>query len=509
MSRRGPRHPFKLKLTQKRDAETDTSDIFNNMITDSLKPLIDHLAEEKINKTVSFIANLLVPPKKKKRKEKIIDDEDEGENGNQEGKDEDEDEDDDMDLVIGDDDDDDSDYQDPEEVEKKYFENLSEEKQNEIKKIEETLKQMNQDTDKPTKYQILELPIDIKTKYTAMNKYESMEMLEPGSSEFGKIYKWLDVFLRIPFGKYINLPVSESKNSITEINTYLNSVRKELDSCVYGNSEPKEIILEILAQWISNPESIAVVLGFEGPPGTGKTSLARHGIAKALNRPFFQINLGGSNEGSSLGGSNMVYEGSSYGEIVKILLEAQCMNPVIYFDELDKVSKAPQGKEIIGLLTHLTDYSQNNTYKDKFLDVDLDLSKALFIFSYNDPEKIDPVLKDRLKIIRMPGYNQEEKRVICKDYVVPAVLKNIGNNLITFNDEILTDLIRVYSPEISGIRDIRRIIEKIAMRINYLRYYESEKYPSNQVINVNKQLIEKCISGIKRAQSLEFNSMYL
>ena len=131
-------------------------------------------------------------------------------------------------------------------------------------------------------------------------------------------------------------------------------------------------------------------LGFEGPPGTGKTSLAKKGISQCLvdngnTRPFAFIALGGSSNGSTLEGHNYTYVGSTYGKIVEILIETQCMNPIIYIDELDKISKTENGKELIGILTHMTDPSQNEQFSDKYFSgINIDLSKVLFIFSYND-----------------------------------------------------------------------------------------------------------------------------
>jgi ATP-dependent Lon protease len=483
--------PPKRKITRM-DAETDTSDLYDKNILNIINPLMERMAENKIASTITILADAFAP--QAKRKKRIIEDTD-SEDSEEE----------DSEFIEMD-----EDEIDPEEQE--YLESLTEEKRKELKDMEEKIKEFNQDGDKPVKYQILEMPIDIKTKYNALAKYEQLEMIDPNSSEYAKIYKWMDTFLKIPFGKYISLPVQEGKNTIPEINNYLQSVKSELDQCVFGNTEPKEIIQEILAQWVSNPASTAVVIGLEGPAGTGKTSLARHGIANALKRSFFQINLGGMSEGMSLGGSNIVYEGSTYGQIVQILMDAQVMNPVIYFDELDKVSKSNTGREVIGLLTHLTDYTQNMAFRDKYLDVDLDLSKALFIFSYNEPENLDPILKDRMKIIKMPGYNQDEKLVITRDYVIPAVVKNVGKDIIIYPDEMVKYLIRTYSPEVSGIRDIKRIIEKIAMKINYLRFADPDliyKHTMDGKIMLNMELIKLAMSSINRIKSMEFNSMYL
>jgi ATP-dependent Lon protease len=486
------------KFSKKRTAETQTDDFYKEDLVDTLKPIVEKITESRVLSSFKTLAEMLKeqPPTKRRKTELQITDEpveelpeDEEELSEEEYTESEEDE-----------------------TEEEYFNKLPEEKQKEIKEIEDTVKNMIKDTDKPTKYYILELPVDIKTKYQALNKWETMETMDPTSSEYSKYYRWFDAFMKIPFGKYINLPVSEKNNTNGEIINYLTIIKEKLDECVYGNNEPKDTILEILAQWISNPESTAQVLGFEGPAGTGKTSLARFGIANALNRPFFQINLGGSNEGSSIGGSNIVYEGSTYGDIVRILIEAQCMNPVIYFDELDKVSRSPQGREIIGLLTHITDYSQNTTYRDKYLDIDLDLSKALFIFSYNEPEKIDPILKDRLKIIMMNGYKQDEKLIISRMYLLPDILRNINNSNIVFPDEILRSLISRYSPSESGVREIRRVLEKIVMKVNYLRFSNPEfleKYKVDDNIVINDEIISKCITSLKRVESAKFNSMYL
>ena len=153
------------------------------------------------------------------------------------------------------------------------------------------------------------------------------------------------------------------------------------------NTSPQRPITAKRKLWINGKES-GYCLGFEGPPGVGKTSLAKKGLANCLkdenneSRPFAFIAIGGSSNGSTLEGHNYTYVGSQWGKIVDILVQSKCMNPVIYFDELDKVSDTPKGEEIIGILTHLTDTSQNDKFHDKyFSEIEFDLSKVLFIFS--------------------------------------------------------------------------------------------------------------------------------
>ena len=159
---------------------------------------------------------------------------------------------------------------------------------------------------------------------------------------------------------------------------------------VYGHENAKIEIEKIIGQWI-NGENKGYCFGFEGCPGVGKTSLAKKGIADCLkdedgvSRPFSFIKIGGDSNGSTLHGHNYTYVGSTWGSIVQILMDTQIMNPIIYIDEVDKISKTENGKELIGILTHLLDFSQNDSFQDKYFNgVNIDLSKVLFILSYND-----------------------------------------------------------------------------------------------------------------------------
>merc|ERR1719201_2171096 len=211
------------------------------------------------------------------------------------------------------------------------------------------------------------------------------------------------------------------------VQQYLDKANSLLDAAVFGHEEPKQKIVQLLCQWIANPQSMSLVLGIQGPPGNGKTTLCRKGIAEALERPFVQISLGGATDASVLEGHSYTYVGSTWGRIAGLIMEAQCMNPVIFFDELDKVSDTPRGEEIIGVLTHLTDHSQNKTFTDRYFEgIPMDLSKALFIFSFNDESKLNAVLKDRLTLIHTQGFDFKAKQKISKEYLLPELLENVG-----------------------------------------------------------------------------------
>ena len=251
------------------------------------------------------------------------------------------------------------------------------------------------------------------------------------------------------------------------------SIRKTLDDTVYGHKDAKEQVLRILAQWISNPGSCGHCIGIQGPPGTGKTSLVKDGICKALDLPFSLISLGcyGS-DGAALTGHHFTYEGATYGKISESLIRAQYMNPILYFDELDKISATPKGEEVANVLIHLTDSTQNDHFSDSyFSEIPLDLSKSLIIFSYNDESLINPILKDRMITIRVSGYSKKEKLEIAQNYLVPRILKsyNLNPTDIVFEDAIIDEIIERITPE-EGVRNLKRGIDAIISWINMRRY---------------------------------------
>ena len=398
----------------------------------------------------------------------------------------------------------------------KFFENLAVKTQQkilkELKKVCKVIK-----VEKPYRLKLLESDIPLQFKACALKKINTLRHMDPMAGDYYKLQYWVDAFMRLPFNKYNTLPVSQS-DGIEKCQAFMENAITSLNSAVYGMNDAKMQIVQLLGQWITNPNAVGCAIAIKGPPGTGKTTLVKEGISKLLNREFAFIALGGATDSSFLEGHSYTYEGSTWGKVVDILLQKQSMNPVIYFDELDKISDTPKGEEIIGILTHLTDTSQNDKFHDKyFSEIDFDLSKCLFIFSYNDESKINPILIDRMYRIQTNGYSAKEKIHIVKDYLLPKIKTDVKlDEEITFSDEVIGFIIDSYTGQEKGVRNLKRCIEIIFRKLNLFKLMKpgAKLFDDNSCIKVEfpleitKDLVDKLIKK-QEEDNVYHRSMYL
>jgi len=386
------------------------------------------------------------------------------------------------------------------EEEEDYFEDLSKSKKRKLNEKMKGLAKLVSDGEVPYKFRVLELPISDQLKASVIRKIDILNEMDVDGGEVHKLKTWVDGFLRVPFGKIVPLPVKFAEDRAA-CSKFLADTQVTMDNAVYGMNAAKAQIMQIVAQWIANPTSVGNVIALKGPMGVGKTSFARHGVAEVLKRPFEFFSLGGASDSANFVGHSYTYEGATWGRIADAVMSARCMNPVIYFDELDKVSTTAHGEEIISMLIHLTDRSQNSHFHDRyFAGVDFDLSQCLFVFSFNDETKIHPILKDRMQVINCSGYTAEDKKVILKQYVWPQVLKRLNmENDLTISDEAVKFMISEYSNEEEGVRVLIRSVETLVTRINLLRIADektAKSYPFYKAVNLPMAITPEDIKAL-------------
>lgn len=295
-----------------------------------------------------------------------------------------------------------------------------------------------------------DLPEDVKKEAT--REVKRLTKLPPTAPDHQVIRSYLELVLELPWTK------------TTEDSLELSRVRQVLDEDHYGIQDVKERILEHLAVLKLNPSAKAPILCLVGPPGVGKTSLGQS-VARALGRVFERISLGGLHDEAELRGHRRTYVGAMPGRIIQALRRAAAKNPVVMLDEVDKVGRDFRGDPASALL-EILDPAQNHTFRDNYLDLPFDLSKVMFITTANTLDTVSRPLLDRMEVIRLPGYSQQEKQEIARRYLWPRRLEEAGltSDRVTLEEESLAHIIQRYTRE-AGVRQLEQMLGRLTRKV--------------------------------------------
>lgn len=353
---------------------------------------------------------------------------------------------------------------------------------------------------------IMLMDVNIETKVFLLDKYESTikNARSCSNSDYTKSLSWFKTITNIPFGKCKPFDV-DVNDPPEKVNNFFETVKSKLDDKIYGLDYVKEEILEFLARKITNPSSKGHILALHGVAGVGKTKILKT-LANALSLPFYQINFGGMSDSSILMGHSETYIGSKPGKIIEILSNAGCMNPIIYLDEIDKISDSKE-REINGVLTHMLDEEQNNKFQDNYLsNVDIDLSQVFFVIAFNDLSKVNNIVSDRMKIIHIQIPTIEDKIIIASQKMIPEIIDTLKiKTKIVMEDDLIRYIILNNINNEEGVRQMKKIFEKIFNRINYLLLTGKMDRDKEHVID--KKLVDSIIK-IDRKDTESHKFMY-
>ena len=391
------------------------------------------------------------------------------------------------------------------------FKTLKDEDQ---KRMIQALENRPKAKDQPVMFKILNMKTTPEIQAQLLAKYNNLQALDPSSGEYFKMRNWLEKATALPLGIRKEMPARVADGP--EIcQAFMSRAKKCLDEAIYGQEESKLQILQFIASKITNPEARGMSLLLVGPPGIGKTSLIKQGIAKALDWPFQFISLGGDSDASTFSGHQLVYEGSHCGKIVNSLVAAKSMSMILMFDELDKVSTTAKGEEIQNLLVHLTDPTQNAEFEDKYLaGIPLDLSQTMFVFSANDISKIDHVLLDRFMVVQLEGYDSKEKMEIAEKFLLPSALKEVNlAERIGIPKDVVHHILDTYAKEEQGVRELKRCMGQIAQKLNMLRLFNASDLPFyikdfSLPFILKKEHVDKFLKEKKSSMDVSAQRMY-
>lgn len=324
---------------------------------------------------------------------------------------------------------------------------------------------------------------------------EKIEEMKASNSEYYKQFLYVKTLLNYPWLSNEDDNIfSKLSGNKPKSRKYLEAFMESINNKVYGHKQTKELIKDIIAKWISNPSSSGNAIGLYGPPGVGKTLFAQ-AIGEALNIPFVQISLSGQNDGEYLHGHGYTYSGAQPGIIIKKMIEAGAPRCVMYFDEVDKATKKHDVNEIQNILMAIIDPNTNNDFTDRFFsEINFPLSKVLFIFSYNDPGKVDKVLKDRMEKIETNPYSVGDKINIAEQFSIKNSCKavNFDPSMIKIDRDDIKFIIEEYAIE-PGVRELNRRLDKILYKLNTDRIYQSgpfKKKTKIKTVRITRDVIE-------------------
>jgi endopeptidase La len=334
---------------------------------------------------------------------------------------------------------------------------------------------------------------------------EKATEMKSGGSEYYKQKTYLDILLNFPwpsdsdddFFKKIASDNNDSK-------VFIDKVKKILDDKVYGHDECKAIMQELIGKWLTSSisdkksKSSSKAIGFYGPPGVGKTLIAK-ALGEALSMELVMIHIGGMEDRCLLSGHSYTYSAAQPGLIVRKMVEAGKARCIMYFDELDKACAKHGINEIFNVLIHLTDPNTNDKFNDSFFsEVSFPLNKVLFIFSYNDPDKVDKILLDRMEKIEVKPYTVSDKLVIVKNFLFAEIAGEIGLPVdhLSISDNDVEYIIENYTYE-AGVRELRRKLETIYLKLNLDKIYQrgvfENKLPTDKII-ISRDIIDKYLN---------------
>jgi len=346
------------------------------------------------------------------------------------------------------------------------------------------------------KDQILLMDTDVSVKANILRKMNDYEKSKSGYDQ-SKFNNWVKDVLQLPFDRNLSLSIG-LQDGPQKIKAYLDWVRVSLDQAIAGQQHAKEEVVDYIARLISNPNSKGSILALVGQKGVGKTKLVRKGIAKVLNRPFHVINLGGMNDVHVLTGHDLTYTGAKYGKFAQILVQSQCTNPVVYLDEIDKIqSSNDKAMEIFRVLTHVLDEEQNHEFYDEYFgNVAIDLSNVLFVASLNNADDVEPVLRDRLKLVKMTDLDLTTKCDIVRNYMLPELTAEMSmpTETVSLSDDALKYVINNKTEREEGCRQLKRKMETILQKLNTQRITKTGIFSDGrETVELTHEVIDKLL----------------